>query len=228
MLDAQWTRERQGLRPDGVFTTSFGVTHPAVIRRLFDLKLIHFGATRYPPSRVTGIASAANHRAGEVPAEYERVARRLDLRFHPLHADCVGPVAARLRSLPTHGLCVGAFAETSSSVRDLLRVTVEAASERCWREAGAESAMMARGVYAGIYRRRWGCAIALAGARLRLARTHTASSTASPRAGSGSTSAFDPGSHAAFAAAEAWTEDGVPMGQRGSSSSSPSSGTDSA
>ena len=56
----------------------------------------------------------------------------------------------------------------------LLRETATAAAAREWRESGASSHDAARAAYISILRRRWGCTVALAGARLRLSRAYLA------------------------------------------------------
>ena len=95
--------------------------------------------------------------------------------------------------------------------------TADAAAEHHWRTAGATSALAARSTFMAIYRRRWGCAAALQGARLRLARACHARTGPGPGAGGdeGDTCGFDPrGDHAAFAGAAAPIHGGFPAGQR--------------
>ena len=58
-------------------------------------------------------------------------------------------------------MCIGAFAECSEDVHFLCEQTADAAAERCWREAGAQSVAQARSVYIARYRRQWGCEFAL-------------------------------------------------------------------
>ena len=61
---------------------------------------------------------------------------------------------------------------TAADVHALLRETATAAAAREWRESGASSQDVARAAYISILRRRWGCTVALAGARLRLSRAY--------------------------------------------------------
>ena len=72
------------------------------------------------------------------------------------------------------GQVFGAFRECSADVHALLRETATAAAAREWRESGAASHDAARAAYISILRRRWGCTVALAGARLRLSRAYLA------------------------------------------------------
>ena len=72
------------------------------------------------------------------------------------------------------GHVFGAFRECSRDVHALLHETAAAASAREWRECGATSADAARAAYTAVLRRRWGCTVALAGARLRLSRAYLA------------------------------------------------------
>ena len=72
------------------------------------------------------------------------------------------------------GHVFGAFRECSRDVHALLHETAAAASAREWRECGATSADAACAAYTAVLRRRWGCTIALAGARLRLSRAYLA------------------------------------------------------
>ena len=109
-------------------------------------------------------------------------------------------------------LTPGAFGETSPAVRDLLRVTARAAAERHWREAGARGASAALSVYTATYRRRWGCAVALSGARLRLARRPTVEGQTA-QAGRTAFTGFDPARHAHFTRAEVPIGRGPPLGQ---------------
>jgi hypothetical protein len=217
VLSGSWPQARKGLVPDAEITSDLPPTHPAILRRLMEMKVIHFGRSHYPSRRILqGSAGAcANHRANTIPGEYERAARKLDARFHAVHIDEeTRPVLSRLRGFGgPHGLCVGAFSETSDSLRLLLRVTANYAAERHWREAGAVSQQAALSVFTATYRRRWGATFALAGARLRLARRELVGATqtrrAAPRAG-----VFHPGRHADFTRAERPIDRGLPRGQR--------------
>ena len=78
-------------------------------------------------------------------------------------------VAVAPASFLTH-VCVGAFGEFSTGTHSLLKVSAYSAALKFWREAGAKSLLAARAQYTATYRRRWGCAAALQGARLRIAR----------------------------------------------------------
>ena len=193
---------------------------------LFDLKLIHYSASRYDRGRVLqqGAASCALRRAEAVHGDYVRAARRLDAAHHAHIPDPdARPVLRRLLGVYVHvlGLSFGAFAEADPMVHTLLRHTADAAAARFWREAGSPSALAARALYISIYRRRWGCEAALQGARLRLARSYLVGSQAQAGGAAFGDSAdafgagFDPSREADVAAAGAPTLGGVPAGQRG-------------
>ena len=102
-------------------------------------------------------------------------------------------------------------------VHALLDETATAAAARRWRECGAISPDAARAAYITVLRRRWGCAAALHGARLRLARAYLVggddgdAGSGAPTAGTG----FDFGDAARMGAEFATRLGGAPAGQRG-------------
>ena len=88
-----------------------------------------------------------------------------------------------------------------------------------WRESGASSHDAARAAYISILRRRWGCTVALAGARLRLSRAYLAGGDPDrddhDAADAGGVAAgFDFGDAARMAAELAPVLGGAPAGQR--------------
>ena len=111
----------------------------------------------------------------------------------------------------------GAFRECSADVHALLRETATAAAAREWRESGASSHDAARAACISILRRRWGCTVALAGARLRLSRAYLAGGDRDDHdaADAGGVAAgFDFGDAARMAAEFAPILGGAPAGQR--------------
>ena len=109
------------------------------------------------------------------------------------------------------------FGECSADVHALLRETATAAAAREWRESGASSHDAARAAYISILRRRWGCTVALAGARLRLSRAYLAGGDRDDHdaADAGGVAAgFDFGDAARMAAEFAPVLGGAPAGQR--------------
>ncbi len=109
----------------------------------------------------------------------------------------------------------GAFRECSADVHALLHETATAAAAREWRESGASSHDAARAAYISILRRRWGCTVALAGARLRLSRAYLAGDADHDAADAGGVAAgFDFGDAARMAAEFAPILGGAPAGQR--------------
>ena len=118
------------------------------------------------------------------------------------------------RQYVVHGLGVGAFAEFSADLRDLCTAVARAASERFWRESGARSPAHAYSVLAATYRRRWGSAAALHGARLRLARRSAVlGGPCAPAAGPPG-AGFDPARLDHFDHAQVPLTRGPPQGQR--------------
>jgi len=100
--------------------------------------------------------------------------------------------------------------------RALLHETAAAASAREWRECGATSADAARAAYTAVLRRRWGCTVALAGARLRLSRAYLAGGADQEATAAGdAATGFDFGDAAHMAAELAPMLGGAPAGQRG-------------
>ena len=220
VVDDEWRRLRTGIIPDALLRTSMPSIDDLVVDRLFDLKTIHYGHTLYPYAHLSGplagVGSCAARRSRTVPADYYRAARRLDARFHAVHLDPdTRPVISRLRGYPIHGLCVGAFGETDQALRSLLRATAVSAAHLHWRTAGARSEATALGILTTTYRRRWGAAIALHGARLRISRRSCVQARADVCAAPPGRRGFDPARHAHYAYAEAPIERGPPQGQRG-------------
>ena len=107
--------------------------------------------------------------------------------------------------------------QCSADEHALLRETATAAAAREWRESGASSHDAARAAYISILRRRWGCTVALAGARLRLSRAYLAGGDRDDHdaADAGGVAAgFDFGDAARMAAEFAPVLGGAPAGQR--------------
>ena len=91
----------------------------------------------------------------------------------------------------------------------------EEASAREWRECGATSADAACAAYTAVLRRRWGCTVALAGARLRLSRAYLAGGADHEATDAGdAATGFDFGDAARMAAELAPMLGGAPAGQR--------------
>ena len=190
-------------------------------RTLHDCKAVHFGPTRYRQTWVLdGDRRCVDHRASGVHTDYERHARQLDAAHHSHIADpAARPIFLRLtQEFPrVRGQVFGAFRECSADVHALLRETATAAAAREWRESGASSHDAARAAYISILRRRWGCTVALAGARLRLSRAYLAGGDRDDHdaADAGGVAAgFDFGDAARMAAEFAPVLGGAPAGQR--------------
>ena len=96
----------------------------------------------------------------------------------------------------------------------MLKIASDSAALRCWRESGAKSMLAARSSLISTYRKRWGCATALHGARLRLSRRVLVGGQPAGFYGDmdpgGPSGGFDPSSHAAYTHASVPTGRGAP------------------
>ena len=217
-------RRREGIVPDALLERPAAADEArgdGLHRTLHDCKAVHFGPTRYRQAWVLDDERrCVDRRAGDVHAGYERHARQLDAAHHSHIVDpAARPIFLRLtQEFPrVRGQVFGAFRECSADVHALLRETATAAAAREWRESGASSHDAARAAYISILRRRWGCTVALAGARLRLSRAYLAGGDRDDRdaAGAGGVAAgFDFGDAARMAAEFAPILGGAPAGQR--------------
>ena len=110
-----------------------------------------------------GVASCVDRRAQDVDRDYQAHARKLDAEhFSHIQDVAARPVLTRLRSYGcVIGLSVGAFSETSATIRALLSMVVAAAADCHWQEVGATSPRAARSVFMCVTRRRWGCQFAM-------------------------------------------------------------------
>ena len=149
---------------------------------LGEFKTIHLSLAAdgyYNPASLNGRARNVQQRARDIPGEYERKARRLDLQYHsvPQEDPRGGPILAALRAWPAPiGLVFGAFGEASESVEELAQAitTKRAAAE--WKAMGARTEAEAKAFIIAQLRRRWGCAAVQERARLLIARVWAASS----------------------------------------------------
>ena len=215
-------RRREGIVPDALLERPAAADEArgdGLHRTLHDCKAVHFGPTRYRQAWVLdGDRRCVDHRAGGVHAGYERHARQLDEAHHSHIVDpAARPIFLRLtQEFPrVRGQVFGAFRECSADVHTLLREAATAAAAREWRESGASSHDAARAAYITVLRRRWGCTVALAGARLRLSQAYLAGSDDHDAADAGGVAAgFDFGDAARMAAEFAPILGGAPAGQR--------------
>ena len=145
-----------------------------------------------------GVASCVDCRAQDVDRDYQAHARKLDAEhFSHIQDVAARPVLTRLRSYGcVIGLSVGAFSETSATIRALLSMVVAAAADCHWQEVGATSARAARSVFMCVTRRRWGCQFAMLNARLRCDHARLACSRAAADAPDPDDLDFDFGSAA--------------------------------
>ena len=117
-----------------------------------------------------------------VHTDYERHARQLDAAHHSHIADpAARPIFLRLtQEFPrVRGQVFGAFRETVVSAPPMCTRCFARPPRRRRRGSGARAGphhmtRRARAAYISILRRRWGCTVALAGARLRLSRAYLA------------------------------------------------------
>ena len=151
---------RSGRRRDG----------PRVPRAyLFDGKTLHGGGGLYFSARARDEQSGAvEERAHQVPLEYRRAARALDLAHSPAGTS---PILHRLATFtPVRALVFGHFGECSADVYELLDAAAERAASRRWRALGSRTEAEARGYFVGAFRRRFGVHVTREFARHRLRR----------------------------------------------------------
>jgi len=222
-------RRREGIVPDALLERPAATDEARGAgphRTLHDCKGVHFGPTRYQQAWVLADGDTrrshggcVDRRAALVHSEYARHARTLDRAHHGAVVDPdARPIFRRLtQEFPlVRGHVFGAFRECSRDVHALLHETAAAASAREWRECGATSADAARAAYTAVLRRRWGCTVALAGARLRLSRAYLAGGADQEATAAGdAATGFDFGDAAHMAAELAPMLGGAPAGQRG-------------
>ena len=222
-------RRREGIVPDALLERPAATDEARGAgphRTLHDCKGVHFGPTRYQQAWVLADGDTrrshggcVDRRAALVHREYAGHARTLDRAHHGAVADPdARPIFRRLtQEFPlVRGHVFGAFRECSRDVHALLHETAAAASAREWRECGATSADAARAAYTAVLRRRWGCTVALAGARLRLSRAYLAGGADQEATAAGdAATGFDFGDAAHMAAELAPMLGGAPAGQRG-------------
>jgi len=116
---------------------------------------------------MTGHALAVETRAAAVHTEYHHKAKTIDRRYNGTEDGATGPVERHLRSFGrVGGLVVGAYAEASKDLLNLLRDTATLGAQRCWRDMGARSVDEAAGLLYTKLRRNLGIAAARARARL--------------------------------------------------------------
>ena len=163
----------------------------------YDVKTVHVGPSVYKDARMRGgeeRCKAVKVRADKVPHEYAEHADRIDVHnrrvgFHPAGAPLwngvpPGPVRRLLDSFPpVRGLCLGAYAEASPAVDELLHAAAGHASIRTWRELGARSPKEVKAHYLASLRRNLGVSAMREHARLVLYRVEALSAPLGAAAG---------------------------------------------
>ena len=142
-------KHRGGLIPDMAIDDFFLPNAPGVVPvlRMYDWKTIGRIPKFYGPNLV---ARAPDIRAASVPAEYEALARGVDLTYNGVPGDRVGDVLDLLRSLPTvTALAVGALGEWSREVGQFIRDLGVKGSANPERFGCCHGPEQARGVISG-------------------------------------------------------------------------------
>ena len=132
------------LRDGGEATGDGTRPHVQGARRahLYDVKTVGYGEYLYPPRLLRGGVRGRpiEARAAAVSKAYERSARKMDATYGGVPPGTDGPVLRKLRSFgETRGLCLGAFGEVSTHVRDFVSVAASAAAHRHWKGMGART-----------------------------------------------------------------------------------------
>ena len=123
-------RKRQGMVPD------FALRLPAELAQvigvggnsavLAELKVLSSCPTRYRRAPRAAV-KAVTKRAGELPGEYARKARTMDVEYGGVPEGEVGPVARKLSSFPPlQGWVFGAWNEASPDVHNLVHLLAKA------------------------------------------------------------------------------------------------------
>ena len=119
-------RKRQGMVPDfalrlpGELAEGLGVGGNSVV--LAELKVLSSCPTRYRRAPRAAV-KAVTRRAGELPGEYARKARTMDVEYGGVAEGEVGPVARKLASFPRlQGWVFGAWNEASPDIHSLVHL----------------------------------------------------------------------------------------------------------
>ena len=155
-------RKRQGMVPDFLVSVASG------LEALYELKVIGAGPSRYACD-VVARGRAVAKRAREIPGDYARKARDLDLRCGGVAPNAVGPVTCKLASYGRiRGLVFGAYGEASDDVRELVAALSAGWASRDWVRMNCRDPSEATAVIAHSLYRSWGLAAVRAQARLKL------------------------------------------------------------
>ena len=112
-------RARRGLVPDVAATIPW-TGEDVAQERLFELKSIQPGPTRYPTTLARRCEAVAR-RAREIPGAYAAKCRRLDAELSQQPLDEAGPFELRLRTWPeVIPLVAGAYGEVNDEFLDFV------------------------------------------------------------------------------------------------------------
>ena len=123
-------RKRQGMVPDfslrlpGELSHVLGVEGNSAV--LAELKVLSSCPTRYRRAPRASV-KAVTRRAGELPGEYARKAKTMDVEYGGVPEGEVGPVTRKLSSFPPlQGWVFGAWNEASPDVHNLVHLLARA------------------------------------------------------------------------------------------------------
>ena len=160
-----WTRDRQGLVPNFMFT--FPASYGAEACQIAELKLISAGATYY-----RGKQKSVDQRAHQLPKLYTDKAKAIDQKFHGASKQHVGPVEQKLNSFGNlQCLVLGQFGEASQHVHHLLNKLSTIKAKAHSRAIGRPVSEHERAGILHYFRRRLSIAAVRAQAQCLLART---------------------------------------------------------
>ena len=157
-------RDRQGLVPDFMFRMPNPSGPPSDL--LADVKGINAGRTWY-----TNRDKQVDVRARRVNTEYRRALKKIDIRYHGVGDDEIGPLQARLATYGTvQGLVFGVLGEGSQHLHELLQQIASARSSYVARMRGRDLSDSEYGQLLHSFRRRLSCVTVAAQAQCLLSR----------------------------------------------------------
>ena len=134
-----------------------------VSRQMYDVKTTGFRSEFY-----TGRRSNVDEKAASVPAQYRSRARHADEEYNDSPAGTVGPVEAKLASMPqVECFSVGAFGEVNKAVGKFISALADKGSDVPERFGCCHGKEQARGIVAQFLGRRLGRTLLRGVVRLR-------------------------------------------------------------
>ena len=145
-----WSRDRQGLVPDFLFT--FPAHYGANVCQIAELKFISAGATYYRKTE-----KSVDFRARQLPRLYREKAKKIDQKYNNCQNGNTGPVERKLESLgELQCLVLGQFGEASQDLHILLEKLSHLKAQCVGRSLGRPVSDHERALFLHQYRRKLG------------------------------------------------------------------------